>query len=167
MRYLPFAIFIFLGLTPAFAQDPHTVCVAAMLETIGQPRSPVKRTYRRDVQAMRVEQVVALPDLLKTYLINVAQDAFKQGYEVEDPETFRTAADIRTAGLAVELLRQVNEQRHEEIRFSYYRGPNGALFTALSYYPGAVVGVIYLRGTTTAVARIEDGFAYCVPADAN
>ncbi len=164
MRFVPFAIFLFLilGFVPAFAQDPHTLCKEALLETIGQPRSPVVRTYRRDVEAMRVEQVVGLPALLKRYLILVARDAFNQGLEVDDPETFRTADDIRTAGLAVELFRQVNEQRDEEILFSYYRAANGRPFTALTYYPGAVVGVIYLRDTEIPVARIEDGSVYCV-----
>lgn len=148
----------------AQAQTARDVCLAAELESMNEEATPVRLTYRRDIKSMSDEQLKRLPLHTKQHIIIVAKDAFAQGYEPREGETARwsRASDLSTVIEAVEYIRQINENRDEELLYTYILAPNGQRFRRVTYYPGAVVGRIFLANTLKTVAEINDGDVSCV-----
>lgn len=145
------------------APSPREICLDAQLETLNDEAPLVRKTYSRDIEAMTEAQVQALATPIKQHVIIVAKGAFLDGYPPDDPTQFSRVSDISNTLLAVEYLRQINEQRDEEILYTYYLAPNGIRFTKVTYYPGVEVGSIFLKGSNTIVARISDQYVECVP----
>lgn len=143
---------------------PREICFAADLESLNTDTPTVRRTYRRDIQAMSDEQIDRLSTRIKQHIIIVAKDAYLQGYEPRNGWNGRWS-DIRELSRtteAVEYIRQINENPTEELLYTYFIAANGIRFNRVTYYPGAVVGRIYLKGTLTTVALINDMDVRCV-----
>ena len=144
---------------------PREICLAASLESLNGEASTVRLTYRRDIKAMNDLQLAALPLQTRQHVIIVAKDAYKQGYEPRDGWNGRWGRvnDLSTTTEAVEYIRQINENRDEELLYTYLQAANGQRFRRVTYYPGAVVGQIFLAKTLTKVANINDSDVSCVP----
>lgn len=161
---LSLTLALFTALSAFADPTPREVCLAAQLESLNEETPSVRITYRRDIKAMSNEQLERLPLQTKQHVIIVAKAAYAEGYEPRDGWNGRwgRASDLSTTTEAVEYIRQINENRDEELLYSYLKAANGMRFRRVTYYPGALVGQIYHEGTLVKVADINDQDVTCV-----
>jgi len=162
---LTLSLTLFTALSAFADPTPREICLNAKLESLNEETPAVRLTYRRDIKAMTDAQLMALPLQTKQQVIIVAKDAYQQGYEPRDGWNGRWGriSDLSSMVEAVEYIRQINENRDEELLYTYIVAENGVRFRRVTYYPGALVGRIYLADSLITVAEINDQDVSCVP----
>lgn len=168
MKSLMLAVMLIPSLSSFAATTPRQQCLDAQLENQydanGDLVDNLIQTYGRNIATMTDAQVSALPNMAKQQLIILAKSMITEGYvNPEGTSLCKRRDNIKSVNDAVECLRQFNEQRDEEMYYAYVTSrTNGARFNKITLYPGAQVGLIFVDGTTTIVADINDGDPSCV-----
>ncbi len=139
----------------------NKACKSAKIETLNDDKPQVTVTYKRDISLKSNAQVASLPTPVKQKMIVFAKGLMKAGYYASDRARFGKPSDIKSTVDAVEFIRQINENRKEEMMYKYITGADGEKFVQITIYPGAQVGEIYPIDRLSPVATISDGDVRC------